>query len=40
MQVSNIPDKYFTSLEQVLQRKGGAVVLSLSVPTLKEVLNL
>jgi len=35
--VSNIPDAHFASLEAVLAHKPGAVLLSLSVPTAKEV---
>lgn len=37
LQVHQIPGKYFQSLERVLQRPEGALILTLSVPTLKEV---
>ena len=32
-----IPGRYFQSLDRVLKRPGGALILTLSVPTLKEV---
>jgi hypothetical protein len=35
--VHQIPGKYFQSLDRVLTRPGGALILTLSVPTLKEV---
>lgn len=37
MQVHQIPGKYFQSLDRVLKRPEGALILTLSVPTLKEV---